>query len=100
MLANVINNWRDVQAGQILRNCREAMGPRAKMIVIEPLYASGGQSSRLPALVGLMGMAQRGGRSRSESEMRTLLNSSGLRLLTIHKLVSYQDQNVLEAASA
>ena len=86
VLANVINNWRDNQALQILRNCREAMSPQARMIVIEPLYASGGQSSRLHALVGLMVMAQRGGRWRSESEMRTLLNSSGLRPLTIHRM--------------
>src|SRR5260370_11214057 len=41
VLANDINNWRHVQAGQILRNCREAMGPQARMIVIEPATRSG-----------------------------------------------------------
>jgi len=97
LLANVLNNWRDEQARQILRHCRRVMAERSRLLVVEGMYFPG--EPLLRALVGVMVMVERGGRPRSEAENRALLESRGLRPIRAQRL-SHQNQMLIEAAPA
>lgn len=80
ILAQIVNNWRDKEALPVLVNCREAMGGgSARLLVLERLLGDE-VDTRWQSLVSLGVMAQRGGRSRTERQMRKLLQSAGFRL--------------------
>ncbi|MEO7037220.1 MAG: methyltransferase [Polyangiaceae bacterium] len=85
ILAQILNNWRDADARIILSNCRTAMRPGARLLVLEAIF-SPGPLSRWRTLVSLGVMAQRGGRTRSESQLRTLIANSGFRIDSIQRL--------------
>ncbi len=77
ILKHVIHDWQDVDALTILRNCRAAMGPRARLILIERIVAYG-PGERDVALADLNMLVNAGGRERSEDEFRGLLAARGL----------------------
>jgi hypothetical protein len=86
ILSRVIHDWDDARALAILRNCRRAMPPDGKLLLIERLLPLLGEPCRAarPALVSdLMMMVMNGGRERTEDQYRTLLAASGLELSTI-----------------
>ena len=87
ILAQILNNWRDADARQVLANCRAAMPTGARLLILEPIYMPG-PLSRWRTLVSLGVMAQRGGRTRSEAQIKTLLNSAGFRVDAIHPFPS------------
>ena len=76
VLAQILNNWRDEEARGILANCRAVMDADARLLVLEPIYVAK-SSSRLLMLVSLGVMAQRGGRTRSEMQLRSLITGVG-----------------------
>ncbi|MDP9105757.1 MAG: hypothetical protein M3N49_07470 [Candidatus Eremiobacteraeota bacterium] len=85
VLANVLNNCRDDAARCVLGNCRAAMNDGARLLVLEPIYVQGAQP-RWAALVSLGVMAQRGGRTRSEVQLRSLIETAGFRIESIRRL--------------
>jgi hypothetical protein len=87
ILAQILNNWRDEDARTILANCRAAMNYGDRLIILEPIYAHG-TYSRWRALVSLGVMAQRGGRSRTEAQLRSLLRTAGFEVELIQQLPS------------
>ncbi len=86
LLAQILNNWRDAQACRILANCRAAMAPGARLVALEPVYFPGARTAPWRTLVSLGVMAQRGGRTRSESQLRALFEAAGLRIDAIRPL--------------
>lgn len=86
LLKSVIHDWNDERSIAILKTCREAMAPGAKLLLVErimperieasPPHQSVAQSD-LNMLVGP------GGRERTEAEFRALLSSAGFRLVRI-----------------
>jgi hypothetical protein len=87
VLAQVLNNWRNEEARHVLANCRTAMGDDASLLILEPVQVSG-PLSRWRTLVSLGVMAQRGGRTRSEVQLRSLIASAGFRIEDIMQLPS------------
>jgi hypothetical protein len=87
ILANVLNNWRTEDAERVLANCHAAMHECARLLVLEPIYVPG-TLPRWRALVSLGVMAQRGGRTRSEAEIRALLAAGGFQVESIVQLPS------------
>jgi hypothetical protein len=83
ILGSVINNWNDEKARQILANCRSATGDRVRVLIIENLFPLDRPAPLWAALVGLGVLAQRGGQSRTEFQMRRLLESAQFRLSEI-----------------
>lgn len=89
LLKSVLHDWDDERCVTILRNCRAAMHPGARVAVVEfvlpdRLAADPGQ---LPAvLLDLIMLAYAGGKERTESEFRALLERAGLRLERISAL--------------
>lgn len=79
LLKWVIHNWDDERAHRILTTCRQAAAPAARIAVIEQLLPEPWAPS--PAhLFDLVMFVQVGGKERTESEYRALLDASGWRL--------------------
>ena len=86
LLAQIINNWADPDALRVLENCRAAMCADARLLVLEAVSTPGVAVLPWRALVSLGVMAQRGGRTRSEIQLRELFDASGFCFQQVHRL--------------
>lgn len=72
----ILHDWDDRRAGAILRNCREAAAKGSRLLVIEAVLPDGDAPS--PGRLGdLNMMAMTGGRERSASEYRAMIEAAG-----------------------
>jgi SAM-dependent methyltransferase len=69
----VLSDWDDARARQILQNCRRAMNPGGKVLVVDPVAMAGQERFSLSMVV-----VWNGGGVRTEAELRALLASAGL----------------------
>lgn len=79
LLKTIIHDWDEETALLILRNVRAAMGPRAKLLLLEmvlPQHAS----SHFGTMLDLEMLAIAGGKERTSSEYSNLLARAGFRL--------------------
>ena len=86
LLKHVIHDWDDTRAVRILENCRRAMRPQAKLLIIEGVYpprADASPESRGAAANDVNMLVCTGGRQRSEAEFRELYAAAGLGLTRI-----------------
>lgn len=98
LIKHVLHDWDDAQATRILRNCHRAMGPTAKLLIVEGVYPEHidqSIASRGAALNDVNMLVVTGGRQRSEAEFRDLLAASGFRLARIVPTMS--GASVIEA---
>jgi hypothetical protein len=82
ILKNVLHDWNDDRALQILKNCRRAMRAQAKLLVIEvvlPLV----DDPAFGSLLDLNMLVMSGGQERTKDEYCRLLESSGFRLTQV-----------------
>lgn len=79
LLAQILHDWNDDDCRRILRNCRAAMPPEAKLLVIEQVIPPENEPS-LGKWLDLHMLVLLGGRERTEAEYATLLRSEGLKL--------------------
>jgi hypothetical protein len=98
VLANVINNFNNDGARKMLANCRDAMSPAARLLIVDALYPIG-KPVLWGSLAGLGVLAQRGGRGRTESQMRTLLQSTRFSVCSV-KAAGKGAPALVEAAPA
>lgn len=82
VLAQILHDWDDADAVAILRRCREAMAPGARLLVLEQVLADDGGPD--PAhLLDLHMLVLLGGRERTEAQWRELLSDAGLAVVAI-----------------
>ncbi|MFV8799372.1 methyltransferase [Yersinia sp. LJYL362] len=98
LLKYITMDWPEEQASQILRSCRNAMQPNAKVLIFEPVISredtrQGGKEIDL-LLLGSFD----GGQARTEEELKILLASADLKLNRIIDTGSYV--SIIEAISA
>jgi len=82
LLKDIVHDWDDDRALAILRNCRDAMSPGARLVLVERVIEPGNSPSAAKLLDVSM-MVITGGRERSAADYRELLAASGLRLAGI-----------------
>jgi O-methyltransferase/methyltransferase family protein len=82
MLSWIIHDWDDERSVTILKNCREAMAPDGRLLVIEQVIPPGNEPS-LSKLYDLHMLVLSGGRERREDEYEDLLTASNLQLARI-----------------
>jgi hypothetical protein len=76
ILKNILHDWADDEAAQILIACRVAMAPHARLLIIEHLI--GAPNERCAGTVGdIQMMVRTGGRNRSITELTHLLTGAG-----------------------
>lgn len=81
VMRHIIHDWQDGEAVRILRNCREAMDPEGRVLVVETVIPSG-NGPCFGKLLDLM-MLVVGGRERTEEQYRQLFAEAGLELARI-----------------
>jgi len=82
LMRHIIHDWDDDKSLTILRNCRQALGERGKLLVVEGLVPPGNEPA-LSKFYDLSMMVLPGGMERTEAEYRRLFEASGFRLTRI-----------------
>jgi C-methyltransferase len=97
VLKNIIHDWPDDKAVQILRNVRAAAGPRATVLLIELVIPKHDRDfpGKWADLEMLLNLAAR---ERTESEYRDLLSQAGFRMTRVVQTAS--PLSVVEARAA
>jgi hypothetical protein len=97
VLKNIIHDWNDEKAGQILRNVRAAAGPQATVLLIEFVIPE--HNRDFPGKwVDLEMMLNLGARERTAAEYRNLLSQAGFRMTRVVQTAS--PLSVVEARTA
>jgi hypothetical protein len=97
LMRHIIHDWDDAQALTILRNCRRAMKPRAKLLLVESVIPSGNDPF-FGKLLDLTMLVLPGGQERTEAEYRRLFEAAGFRLARV--VPTAQEVSVLEGEPA
>ena len=77
ILAQIIHDWPDHDALEILRVCAAAMEPGARLLLVEQVLPSGGARHAVPALMDVNMLVMLGGKERTTEEYEALLETSG-----------------------
>ena len=82
ILAEILHDWDDEHAAAILRQCRCAMPPHGRLLLLEQVIPDG--PGQHPArLLDLHMLIMLGGRERTRAQWRALLDRSGLALESV-----------------
>ena len=83
VLANVLHDWDDASAIEILRNCRRSMARAGRVLIIERLIPEN-DNDPVPTLLSDINMlVLTGGQERTNAEYGKLLQAAGLKLGTL-----------------
>src|ERR1700751_4849246 len=94
VLCGVIHDWDDDLAVQILRNCRLAINPKGRLLLVEVVVPDD-DAHCFSKLLDLNMMVMTGGRERTRGEFAALLNRAGFSLS--RTIPTLAPQSVLEA---
>ncbi|MBO8190301.1 methyltransferase [Streptomyces oryzae] len=94
LLKFILHDWDDDACVRILRNCREALKPGGRVLVMELLIDEVGEPG-LPPLMDMTMLALTGGRERNVGEFEKLFERAGLALIKVTPSASLV--SVLEA---
>jgi hypothetical protein len=81
LLSGIVHDWDDEAALKILRNCRRAIRPDGRLLLVETILSPSSDPSR--ALMDVLMMILTGGRERTEEEFRSLLREGGFSLAQV-----------------
>jgi hypothetical protein len=82
LLSHVIHDWNEEQCSTILGNCRRAMKPGSRLLIIEMVLPPG-DAPHPGKLLDMMMLVGPGGQERTAEEYRVLLGKSGFRLTRV-----------------
>jgi hypothetical protein len=97
IIKKVIHDWDDQSAAKILGNCRRAMVPGGKVLLVETIVPPGGEPDPIK-LMDVNMLVVTGGRERTKEEYERLFASAGLRLARI--IATRAPLSILEAVAA
>jgi SAM-dependent methyltransferase len=87
ILSRVVHDWEDTRAIAVLRNCRRAMHPQARLVLVErvlPDRIKTTPEAQRVVLSDLNMMVRTGGHERTGSDFAALLARAGLQLVRVH----------------
>ena len=99
LLGHVLHGLDDGRAEHLLRRCHRAMGPRARLLVVERVLAdqpATGLVAQHTAIFDAVAMAVSGGQERTLDEHRSLLASAGFKVVNV--LAAGGGDSIIEAA--
>ncbi|GLZ14553.1 methyltransferase [Actinomadura sp. NBRC 104425] len=101
VIKSVIHDWDDEKAAALLRTCRAAMTPAARVLIVEPVLPPLVTPELHAALMSDVNMLlTTGGRERTEAEFRDLLASAGLATVSVSGPLGHAGYRIIEAAPA
>lgn len=80
MLSSILHDWHDDRCQMILRNVRNAMSDRSRLVISELLVPDGTEPSPIKVFDLNMLVLTSGGRERTRAEFESLLAAADLRL--------------------
>jgi hypothetical protein len=83
IMKSIIHDWDDASCVKILSNCRTAMEPGGRVLILEGLVTKGPESTFTKLLDIEMLVVTHGGRERTEAEFGALLHKAGLALTRV-----------------
>jgi SAM-dependent methyltransferase len=95
LLKQIIHDWNDERAAQLLGNCHRALAPGGKLLLVEMLIPSDDRPSPAKGM-DLNMLVLLGGRERTQEEFGRLLASAGFRLERV--IPTHSPFSVIEAA--
>jgi hypothetical protein len=95
LLSGIIHDWNDEAALKILKNCRRALAPDGRLLLLETVLTPSSDPAR--RLMDLLMMVLTGGRERTESEFRSLLRNAGFSLT---RVISTKGASIIESRPA
>jgi hypothetical protein len=101
LLKQILHDWADEPATAILRSCRRAVGPGARVLIVERMLPERATPDDVqPLLVDVLMLVATGGRERTEREFRDLLAAADLELLSVSEALPPFAYRVIEAGVA
>jgi hypothetical protein len=97
LLSHIIHDWSEAQCLTILGNCRAAMGPDSRLLIVETVLPEG-NTPHQGKLQDLVMLVLPGGQERTEKEYAALLGKAGFRLRRVVPTTSVV--SVVEAVPA
>ena len=82
LLSHIIHDWSEDQCLTILKNCRSAMNPDGRVLLIEMVLPED-NTPHPGKILDMMMLVGPGGRERTAKEYGTLLSKAGLRLTRV-----------------
>ncbi len=89
LLKYIMHDWSDEKATLILSNCRKAMLPGGRVLIMDPVIAKGNARHFGKEMDILLMASFDGGRERTEEELKQLIAGAGLKLNRIIETGSY-----------
>ncbi len=83
LLKEIIHNWDDEHALQILRVCRQAMAPNSRLLVADMVIRPGGKETSFAKLIDLEMLLNFSGRERTAEEFAELYQAAGFKLTRV-----------------
>jgi hypothetical protein len=94
LMKNVLHDWSDEKCQVILRQCRQAMQPSTRLLIVEMVIAS--PLDLMGAFYDLHMQVMLGGKERTEDEFRLLLQRASLKL---HRIIPTKSpMKIIEAS--
>jgi hypothetical protein len=82
ILSHIIHDWSEEQCLTILGNCRKAMKPNGRVLIVEMVLPAG-DTPHPGKLLDMVMLTMPGGRERTEAEYASLLVKAGFRLTRV-----------------
>lgn len=87
ILKRILHDWNDVQCITILQNCKKAMKPEARLLIIETIVQNTNERDFAKDIDMAM-LVLFGGKERTHAEWESLVTQAGLRIASIYKTES------------
>ena len=100
MMKWIIHDWDDANAVKILTNCRDAMGPQARLLIIDRVVPESFPESIRYAQADLNMTAVNLGKERTRTELAAVLGQAGLHLVDVHDFTNEPGLKIAEARRA
>ncbi len=99
LLSHIIHDWTDKDAARILRNCRNACGNGAKVLVFERLIDPCSSSNMSVLHIDLEMMVNIGGLERTKGQFEVLFSLAGLELTGVKPIPGAAGHVLLESVA-
>ena len=98
LLQRILHDWDDPDSVTILRNCRQAMAARGKVLVVDHVLPPGNAPALRQVTIDIAMLVLLNGRERTEADFRRLFEQAGLRL--VRTIPVEGEPHLLEAVPA
>jgi len=98
IMKHILHDWDDDSATRILQACHRALGPRGKVLIVDPVVPSGNAPHYGKLLDLEMLVLTPRGRERTKAEFVSLLRGAGFRLSRV--IATESPLSIVEAVKA